>query len=246
MLKKSFTVVIIFMFLFMASALGAEGEVETATPEDPLFDTVRSLEDAQYDLAEDEEEKVALQDEFAERRLDALDEMEEAEAELIEEVLEDYMNHERELGQILEGMDGPNAEALIALVDKASEKRGQRLAQNLEREDLPEEAREGMQRALANQEMAREKMKAALERAQNLREAAKEAGQERGDDARKKAEEFKEQGRNMADQVSWQGRNNGNGEEDEREDNEREDNERANSSQGLDRGPQTDAGANRP
>lgn len=179
MFKKSFVSLLIALFIMGIGGgiLAGEGD-DPVGPENPLYNAARGVEESQIDLVNTASEKAAFQNEFAERRMAAIENADYmAEADL-EELLGDLNGHERALGLLLEGMSGPDAEEIIALVDEASKKRGEKLENMSKNENLPQSARDGMKRALENQEEARKKMADALREAQQKREAAGEQAQE--------------------------------------------------------------------
>lgn len=180
MFKKSFVSLLIALFIMGIGGgiLAGEGD-DPVGPENPLYNAARGVEESQIDLVNTASEKAAFQNEFAERRMAAIENADYmAEADL-EELLGDLNGHERALGLLLEGMSGPDAEEIIALVDEASKKRGEKLENMSKNENLPQSARDGMKRALENQEEARKKMADALREAQQKREAAGEQGEDK-------------------------------------------------------------------
>jgi len=155
-------VALLALCLIMAGAALAVEEEGVITPEDILYDAATLIEDVQYDLTEDSQEKALMQNEFARRRFQAVRELAGKNSKQIGEVLTALAGHERELGRLI---DDVTNEDVILLVTQASERRGQDLLLMSQDENLPEEARQGMLKALANQEMAMEKFREAMEKA---------------------------------------------------------------------------------
>jgi hypothetical protein len=178
MINKIITVFIVLLLALGGAALAAQ-ETEPISPDDPLYEAVRELEEAQFDISEDTIEKVALRNEFAARRLASLGKIvEEGKPEFVGQLLEEYSNQNRQLTETLDDVDGPDAEKMMQLVTEANKQRNEHLAQMSEDERLPEEARAGMQRALENQELAMQKLQEALEKAQDARQRAGEQANE--------------------------------------------------------------------
>lgn len=144
---------------------GVDTEVEVTestvtAPDSELYETVRLIEEAEYELTEDITEKILLQDEYAEKRLAEAEEMIElGNDEQVEELLEDFENHMAEVdNQLVEAeeteTDYTEVEQIVA---EKTEKRFENLLSLLEREDLPEQAKKGIAKAIENKQRAMER-----------------------------------------------------------------------------------------
>ncbi len=182
MLKKGLIIMAAVLLLFGGTvwALDGSGPETGLTPEDPFYDAARAVEDAQYELTADLEERIMIQNEYSERRLAAMENA--GNSDDFNELLDAYAEHERELGELLEGLDEPDFDRVYELVIESSEQKSVRLTEMLEDDELPEEAKEGAQKALDNQEKAMIKLGEALDRAQKAYEDARNRGnQENGE-----------------------------------------------------------------
>jgi len=182
MLKKGLIIMAAVLLLFGGTvwALDSSGPETGLTPEDPFYDAARAVEDAQYELAADPEEKIMIQNEYSERRLAAMENARDSED--FDELLETYAEHEQEMGELLEELDEPDFDRVYELVIKSSEQKLVRLTEMLEDDELPDEAKEGAQKALDNQKMAMEKLQAALKKAEEAHDKARSRGnQENGE-----------------------------------------------------------------
>lgn len=176
MLSKGLTITLVVLMFFGGTVLAFEGSEleETLTPEKPHYNVGRAIEDAQYELFTDLEEKILALNAFSERRLAAMQSA--GNNEDFNELLGTYEEHEQEMGKVLEELeesDGLDAEHIYALVEESSEKKSTRLIEMVEDKDLPVEAVEGVERALENLEMAMSKLEEALSRAQEAHDEAR-------------------------------------------------------------------------
>jgi hypothetical protein len=175
MIKKLCFLAIAFM-LILSGSVWANDEGDSGgnlIPDDLTYETVFAYETAQYDLVKDLKEKIGMQNEFAERRLRALEALKMVNNQVaLETVLNAFQSSELELLSLVEDLDSSDLDTAADLVMKASEQRMVRLAEKSEDESLPEQARNGMKKALENQEMAMNKFREALQVAQQARETA--------------------------------------------------------------------------
>ena len=175
MLKKSLIIMAAVLLVFGGTVWALDGSrpENALTPENSFYDAGRAIENAQYALAADLEEKIMIQNEYSERRLAAMENA--GNSEDFEELFDAYTEHEHETEELLEEIDGdgPDFDRIYDLVIESSEQRSVRLLEMSTDEDLPEGAREGAQRALENQEMAMEKLRDALDRAQEAYDKAR-------------------------------------------------------------------------
>ncbi len=167
MLKKIMIIMVTVLLFFggsSVSAMDGNGPETLLTPQNPSYNAAQAIENAQYEMAADLEEKIMIQDEHSKRRLMAMESA--GDIDDFNELLAAYAEHEQELGERLKELEGPDAEEIFDLVKESSEQKSARLNEMLEDEDLPEVAREGVAKALENQEMAMEKLHEALKKAQ--------------------------------------------------------------------------------
>lgn len=135
-------------------------ETPIITPEFELYETIRIIEEIEYELTEDVTEKILLQDEYADKRLAELEEMVEVGLDdKVEELLEDYEKHMEEVEKNLEEAreEGTDLTDLEDVISDKKAKRFENLLLLLEREDLPEQAKTGVSKAIANKQRAMER-----------------------------------------------------------------------------------------
>lgn len=153
----------------------SEGEAGIILPSDKVYDWGCFVEETLLDLSDVDLDKVEKMNEFAERRLKALENLPEEEyEEYVEELIEEVKEYEKSLVDELEMIEDGDIEAVMELTQKASERRGERLSEIAEDETMPEGAREGARTALENQAMAGEKAESAAERSVQARENRKQ------------------------------------------------------------------------
>ncbi len=142
------------------------------TPESNLYEAIRLIEEAIYDLTEDTTEKALLQDEYADNRLEEAEEMiETGNEEAAEELINDFETNVIEVETVLgetetAGEDLSEVNEVNEVIIENGAKRSQNLLALLEREDLPEQAKAGIRKALANQERAMQRAAKAIEKAE--------------------------------------------------------------------------------
>ena len=192
------------VFLFFGADVYAEEQQEIVSPESELYETTRLMEDTEYEYTEDNGEKALLQDEYADKRLlEAEELLENDNEEAAEAILDDYNQHVEEVEQNLDEArkNGGEISDIEALVAERFAKRSERLTALLEREDLPQQAKEGISRALTNQEKARQRFADALLKAREAREQAGERAEAvRAEAVREQAEERIEAAREQAEE----------------------------------------------
>ncbi|QOY36857.1 DUF5667 domain-containing protein [Anaerobacillus isosaccharinicus] len=170
MMKKIVSTAILVGGLTIGGATFADQEVESeievvneneaaveVTTESDLYDTIRLIEEGEFDLTEDSKEKALLQDEFAEKRENELETaIETGNEEVVEKILEDQEQHLEAIESILEEAEaiGEDLTELEEVITEIIAKRSRNLLALLEREHLPEQAKAGIRKALANQERA--------------------------------------------------------------------------------------------
>lgn len=172
-MKKIITGAVLGSLLIGGAAYSAnEASEEVLTPDSELFSASVLMEDAEYDLTEELDDKVLLQNDFADKRLIALEKVKAAGNEHAYEILLDRFNkHVQEMESQLEEAkeDRYDVSEIEAIVAEKSARRGENLALLLEREDLPDVAKEGIAKALENQAKAMERFAAAQLKAQEAR-----------------------------------------------------------------------------
>lgn len=173
MLKKTFVVLLALTLLLSTAAFASEQEVNIF-PGKGLLQAMRSIQEAQGRLVESAGEKAAIFTQTAEQRLAFLENPGENHR-YCAALAGDLANYERRLGQTLEeAKGGPDADRVVALVEADTVRRGERLRAMLEAEDIPDEAKEGIQQALKNQARAMEHCREALRKAEGNWERAQE------------------------------------------------------------------------
>ncbi|OIJ22395.1 hypothetical protein BKP45_07095 [Anaerobacillus alkalidiazotrophicus] len=195
-MKKIITSITVGLLLIGGNSYSAE-EQEIIKPDSELYDTSRLIEEAEYELTEDNGEKALLQDEYADKRLSeaemAFDEGDEQKAE---ELMEDYNEHMQEIEENIEAAKeaGDDISKVEEIVAENSQKRFENLQALLEREDLPEAAKLGIKKALENKKMAQQRFSEALKKAEAARGNVKEKQEERtkNEETRVNAEEKQE------------------------------------------------------
>jgi len=186
---------LLIVFLFFGSAVYAEEQQEVVSPESELYKIVRLMEDIEYEYTEDYGEKALLQDEYADKRLLEVEELLTSDnEEASEAILKDYSKHIQEVQQNLnEARRRGDVIGIESLVAQKFAKRTEHLTALLQREGLPLQAREGITKALANQENARQRFTDALLKAREAREQANLRAGEFGEQAERRMEEVREQ-----------------------------------------------------
>lgn len=205
-MKKIITSITVGLLFIGGNSYAAE-EQEIINPDSELYDTSRLIEEAEYELTEDNGEKALLQDEYADKRLSeaemAFDEGDEQKAG---ELMEDYNEHMQEIEENIEAAKeaGDDISKVEEIVAENSQKRFENLQALLEREDLPEAAKLGIKRALENKKMAQQRFSEALKKAEAARgnvEEKQEEGMNRAEEARANAEEKRETGMKRAEEA---------------------------------------------
>ena len=136
----------------------AEETEGVLTPESEVYETVLLIESAAYDLTEDPEDKVLLEEEFADNRLEEIEEviLQEGDPEVVDELLEDLDEHLSLIDENIEKirLQGADIEVIEAAVAAKFADRTAKMNALLAREDLPEQAKAGIAKAIANQAKA--------------------------------------------------------------------------------------------
>lgn len=205
-------------------------EYNNVNTESELYETARLIEETEYELTEAYDGRALIQDEFADKRLEELEEaINNGNEEIIERLIEDINEHieeiEKNVEEAIENGSDTEVETIIA---ERSMQLGENLRLLLEREELPQQAKEGIAKALENQERAmqrrqdaqerreqareraREAIETARERAGEARETARERSEEVRETARERAEEERETARERAEEVRDRVENNRN------------------------------------
>jgi hypothetical protein len=151
-------------FLCILSLAGAgavyaeESPQPVVSPDSELYETVRIMEEQEVELTEDSAEKIIIKVDQGEKRLAEAERMlEEGDEDAASQLVEEYTEHVGEVEEELEESDEIKEEDLAtiqALIVEKWEKRSKNLMAMLEREDLPETAKAGMMKALANKQRA--------------------------------------------------------------------------------------------
>jgi folylpolyglutamate synthase/dihydropteroate synthase len=159
---------ILASFAVAAVAVGSPAPV---LPGNGLYTAISALELSQYEISEDLLERALLQNTFANRRLEALEQAaansEGFGAAVIEQLILFLNGHEENLGLIIAAMarekDAAGGAAVLSEILEQLDERGWRLAEIADPESgLPDGARAGAAKALANMEAAAVKAALAL------------------------------------------------------------------------------------
>jgi hypothetical protein len=193
------------LLLFGGNVYAAEDQ-EIVDPNSDLYDTSRSIEEAEYELTEDSGEKALLQDEYAGERLEETEVvLEEGDEEKADELMADYNESLQEIDQNIDAAKeaGEDVSDVEAIVTENSQKRSENLTALLDREDIPEEAKAGISKALENQQKAEQKFLEAQKKAEEARakaEEKKEEAMKKAEEAKEKAEEKREEANERAEE----------------------------------------------
>ncbi|WP_156290368.1 DUF5667 domain-containing protein [Oceanobacillus salinisoli] len=223
-MKKTIMSSIIFgLVLLFAGNVYADEDEAVVDPNSELYDTSRIIEEAEYDLTEENSEKVLLQDEYADDRLNEAElSLDEGNEEKAEELLEDYEEHVKQVEEDMEAAKeaGEDISAVEETVVENSQKRSENLRALLEREDLPEEAKAGITKALENQQKAEQNFLAAQKKAEEAQEKAKEqqekaqeTAKEQQEKAQETAKEQQEKAQETAEEQQEQAQEKGKGQQ---------------------------------
>lgn len=166
-MKKALVIVIALAMIASLTVVAmAEENAGPVLPGDDDFSTVIALERAQVETSEGLPEHALIENECADKRMAALEHAQaQIDDEFGQEVLAELIKYledgEENLGLIIAQMardkDNPENAQVAEDVAKGIEDRGQRLREIAEDEEMPEGAREGAEKALANMEAAAEK-----------------------------------------------------------------------------------------
>ncbi|RPF54123.1 hypothetical protein EDC24_1312 [Aquisalibacillus elongatus] len=195
-MKKMISTVVLSAILLVGTLVAAAEDQSALSPDSEVYDFSRILEDAEYELTEEEAQKVLLQNQYADERITEAElVLEEGDSEKSQELLEDYEEHLNEISQVVAEMkenekDSSEVEEVVA---EKSVERNSELQDLLEKEDLPEEAKEGISQAIDNQEKAMENLAEAQEKAREAQEQAEEKQAEAQEQAEEKQAEAQEQ-----------------------------------------------------
>jgi Domain of unknown function (DUF5667) len=170
-MKKLLASGIVLGSLFVASTAVSAEETspEIVSADSELYETVRVMEDTEYSLTESPEEKIILQDDYAEKRLlEAIEQLENGDEESAEELLNEYDEQVQHIEESLENAvdDNEDISNLETIVEENAKYLKENLLALLEREDLPDTAKAGITKALENQARAMKNFAKALEKAE--------------------------------------------------------------------------------
>lgn len=182
-------VIILLSGTVFAEDSGIEENNEVVAPDSELYDTTRLIEENEYELTESNSEKALIQSDNADKRITEVENMlEEGNPEIIEELMEDYnkkLNTIEENLQIAAEKQEQGIADIEKLVMEKSAERNKNLTSLLGREDLPQQAKAGITRALENQQRAMQHLAEAMRK----REEALQRAEQARENAQKKAEE---------------------------------------------------------
>ncbi|GEM_PF-4015032 len=154
MLRKVITIGLI------VTVFGISAMVAASTPDSPVYEFERLVEEAQVELTESDGEKALLESEYAQRRIAELEVLAEQNTfRYAERIMGDLERHELNIEMwVSKARASGEAEGVLKQVEEMSMERHKRLVGLLGDERLPEEAKAGIEKVLLNQEKAMEKM----------------------------------------------------------------------------------------
>ncbi|PKR78086.1 hypothetical protein CEY16_09215, partial [Halalkalibacillus sediminis] len=196
-MKKQLLFLVLGTGLFVGGGhVFADETEEVVRPDSELYDTTRIMEEVEYDLTEDTSDKAILQDQYATKRLkESQVAMESGDLETSEQLLEESnLSAEQADADLTEAKSSgdDNAEEVEKSLSASLEERTKELTKLLEREDLPEEARQGISNAIKQVEHVVQRAKQREELQSKL--AADEITEEEfGSEMKALAETFKEE-----------------------------------------------------
>lgn len=155
-MKKLITTVVLVGGITMGGVTFANENVKI-TPESELYETISLIVEGNVELTEDGEGKAAIQDEHTENLLDAVESViETGNNQAIEQLFKDINETLKAIDNIVEEADkiGEDISELEKVITEIIATRSQNLLALLERENLPEQAKAGIRKALVNQEKA--------------------------------------------------------------------------------------------
>ncbi|WP_332628511.1 DUF5667 domain-containing protein [Halalkalibacter flavus] len=208
---KKIVIAITVSFILVAGVVYANEEREIVSPESELYETVRIIEETAIELTKDTSEKTLLEDQYAEQRLLEAEEMfAVGNEDAGEKSLEDYSEHIEKIEKniaVAKG-NGKDVSEVESIVYENMEKRSENLLALLDRDDLPEQAKAGITKALDNKEKAKQRAEEARNRASAGRDNSN--GAKGNGNAQGKAEQAKQKGQERAEQGKGNGNGNGN------------------------------------
>ena len=197
-MKKGLALVVALIMIAGGAAIADEvdSQDDVLTPADTTYKTGRLVEEAQHELSEDFVEIAGQQNEFAERRMAALQHDKGREHAL--SLLEEMEEHEERLSQALGALaeneeedleEEDLIEEISERVEEATRRRSERLAELAQDDTMPEQAREGARGAIENQERALIKVYQAMENARRGIDREDVDSEEYRQDAKERARE---------------------------------------------------------
>ncbi|MFO8069167.1 MAG: DUF5667 domain-containing protein, partial [Alkalibacterium sp.] len=153
MMKKRIYSLVLGTGLILGSSQALAAEMEdVVNPDSELYDTTRVMEEIEYDLTDDAGDQALLQDGYAvERVAESELALESGDVELAEDLLEEANEStdqaEADLNDAIETED-ESVEEVEKTLAESLEARTMKLRTFLDREDLPEQAKIGISRAL--------------------------------------------------------------------------------------------------
>lgn len=168
------------ILLINMEAMADENSEAAVDPNSEFYQTIRLLEEAEYELTEEHGDKALLQNEFAEKRVEETIVLTDLGLEdRTQELMEDYNNHINKMTTNIEQAkeDGESVSEVETMVYDNGEKQAKKLVALLEREDLPAAAKAGIAKALENQKKSSKDKKKDKEKDKGKKEKGKEKKQ---------------------------------------------------------------------
>ncbi|WP_096200660.1 DUF5667 domain-containing protein [Bacillus sp. FJAT-45350] len=158
---KRFTICVMLSSILVVGTASAEEQETTYVndPNSPLYELIHAIEKVKYEYTEDWEEKIDILLENANKRMLEIEENEVVDPDLANRIIEHIQENIEEIEKKLDEAE-ENGEDITEIEEEVvlhHSNRGNNLLVLLERENLPEQAKAGIRRALANQERAMEK-----------------------------------------------------------------------------------------
>jgi len=151
MKKKILSSALVMGLLASGQAFANEtDEITVVNPDSELYETTRLMEELELELTEDNADKLLLQDQFAEERLNESEvALENGDTDLAEEILEDYEEVVEEIETNLEEAENEDiSEDVVEEVKENLHNRTVVLSALLKRENFPEQAKAAIAKAL--------------------------------------------------------------------------------------------------
>lgn len=177
-MSRKHLIALMLVLLLLAGPLkvsGTDYPDSTITIDDLVYDAVLSIEASQLNLTDNPEEQVKILHASTEKLLSLIKQTKDRKK--LSLLLDDYQKSDNRIWELWESLEGDEAQLVANIMLDIKEERASRLELLAENQFLPEQARQGLSRAIENQQKAMEKQEEALEKARKTRERADQAAQ---------------------------------------------------------------------